>query len=116
MKKIGLVIVAAIAAAVALSNLGSIVGLAISGAILYFAAKYFVKTTSGFMKFIWGTVAVLAALTAIANVPAILGLLAIYVLYVMYKKWNQSKKQNNSVSGDPFVNFDKQWKELNEKN
>ena len=115
MKKVGLVIVGAIAVAVLLSNLGSFVGLTISLAILYFSAKGFVKTTSLFMKLIWGTVAVVAALSAIANVPAILGLIALYVLYVMYKEWNRSKSQDEPISGDPFVNFDKQWDELSEK-
>ena len=116
MKKVGLVIVGAIAAAVALSNFGLIIGLAISVAILYYAAKWFVKTTSNGMKVVWGTVAVLAALSAIANVPAILGLLAVYVLYLIYKNWNGTKSKDKTIAGDPFVNFDKQWDEISEKN
>ncbi|KIL48278.1 hypothetical protein [Jeotgalibacillus soli] len=115
MKKVGLFIAAAIAVAVLLSNLGSLLGLVISLAVLYFAAKGFLKTSSAFSKVLWGVVAIVAAITAVANIPAILGLLAIYVLYVVYKKWNSTKREAVTESRDPFVHFEKQWAELSKK-
>ena len=113
MNKFWLIVIGAVAAIVALSNLGSLIGLAISVAILYYTAKWFFKTDSLLMKIVWGTIAVIAGLTAIANVPAILGVIALYVVYVVYKKWDHAPDVTRSK--DPFVNFEKQWEELSKK-
>ncbi|PPA68890.1 flagellar basal body rod protein [Jeotgalibacillus proteolyticus] len=111
MNKFWLVVIGAVAAIIALSNLGALVGLAITVAIMYYTAKWFFKTDSLVMKIIWGSIAVIAGLTAVVNVPAILGLIALYVLYVVYKNWDGKKTETK----DPFQSFEKQWEELTKK-
>lgn len=112
LKKIGLLIVGGIAAVVLLSNLGSVVGLAISMVILYFAFKKFLKAEKLAAKICWGLIGLVVLMAAAANAPAILAVAAAYVLYVVYKNWNKNKtaavKEN-----DPFTNFEKQWVEIN---
>jgi lia operon protein LiaI len=112
MKKFGLLLIGGIAAIVLLHNLAPMVGLVISLAILYFVVKQFLKTDSILMKIGWGTIGFFALMASASNIPAILGIAALYVLYLVFKKWNKTKnviKEEN----DPFVNFEKQWSELN---
>ncbi|WP_347552519.1 flagellar basal body rod protein [Pseudalkalibacillus hwajinpoensis] len=109
-KKASLLILGVIAAIVLLSNLGSLVGMAISLGILYVAVKQFIKTDSTAGKVIWGIVGFVGLSITVANVPAILGIVAIYVLYVVYKKWNATGEDKQA--NDPFTNFEKQWNEL----
>jgi lia operon protein LiaI len=52
-------------------------------------------------------------MASIHNAPAIIGVLAAYVFYLVYKKWNSGKKTIVNEDSDPFVNFEKQWNELN---
>jgi lia operon protein LiaI len=52
-------------------------------------------------------------MASIHNAPAIIGVVAAYVLYLVYKNWNSSKKTVVKEESDPFVNFEKQWNELN---
>src|SRR5690606_37610507 len=112
MKKFGLLLARGIAAIVLLNNLGPIVGLVISLAIFYLVVKQFLKTDSVLMKIGWGILGFVALMASASNVPAILGIAAAYVLYVVYKNWN---KQKNIIeeSDDPFVNFEKEWSQLN---
>jgi lia operon protein LiaI len=112
MKKFGLLLVGGIAAIVLLHNLAPIVGLVISVAILYLVVKQFLKTDSILMKIGWGMIGFMALMASASNIPAILGVAAAYVLYVVYKNWNTSKKVIKEEN-DPFVNFEKQWSELN---
>jgi len=112
MNKFWLILIGVVAAIVALSNIGSLLALVISVAIMYYTTKWFLKTDSVAKKILWGSIAVLSGLSAVANVPAILGVIALYVLYVIYKKWNDNPQRK---SKDPFVNFEKQWNELNKK-
>ena len=112
MKKFGLLVVGGIAAIVLLHNLAPMVAMVISLAILYFVVKRFLLTDSILMKIGWGIIGFAALMASASNVPAVLGIAAAYILYVVYKKWNESKvviKEKN----DPFVNFEKQWSELN---
>ena len=112
MKNFWLLLAGGIAALVLLSNLGPLIGLAVSLAVLYFIFKQFIKTDSFGWKIVLGIVGVFVLLTAASNIPAIIGIVAAYVLFVVYKKWNNQKptyKQDN----DPFQNFEKQWSELN---
>ncbi|MDN4524663.1 flagellar basal body rod protein [Fictibacillus fluitans] len=112
MKKFGLFLLGGIAAVILLANLGSMIGLAIGLVILYFAVKGFMKAETTSKKVIWAIIGIFAACAAISNVPALLGIAAAYVLYVVYKKWN-GKKQDPGKDNDPFVNFEKQWAEMN---
>ncbi|GLB59991.1 lmo0954 family membrane protein [Cytobacillus sp. NCCP-133] len=113
MKKFGLLIAGGIAAIVLISNLGPMVGLAISAAILYFVFKQFLKAESTLAKVGYGIIGFIALMAAAANFPAILGLAAAYILYLIYKKWNDSSVSVKKAENDPFANFEKQWAELN---
>jgi lia operon protein LiaI len=112
MKKFGLIAAGGIAAMVLITQLGPMIGLAVSLLILYLVVKQFLKTESIFGKICWAILGFLPLIAIASNVPAILGVAAAYVLYVVYKKWNENKtaiKEEN----DPFANFEKQWAELN---
>lgn len=112
MKKFGLLIAGGIAAIVLLSNLGPMIALAISIAILYLVFKQFIKEKSTLGKFGWGIIGLCALMASASNIPAILGIAAAYVLYLVYKKWNTSKSVVVEEK-DPFVNFEKQWADMN---
>lgn len=111
MKKFGLLLIGGTAAIVLITNLGPMVGLAVSLAILYYVFKQFLKTDSFGLKVGLGILGFFLLMTAASNVPAILGIAAAYILYVVYKKWNDSKSVIKE-SDDPFQNFEKQWKQL----
>lgn len=111
MKKFGLLLAGGVAALVLVSNLGPLVGLAVSLAVLYFILKQFLKTDSTFKKITWGGLGLFILLATASNVPAILAIAAAYVLYLVYKKWNEDEAPS-SKSDDPFANFEKQWSEL----
>lgn len=113
MKKFGLILAGGIAAIVLLSNLGPMIGLAISIAILYLVFKQFIKATSTWEKAGWGILGIIALLASASNIPAIIGIAAAYVLYLVYKNWNEKKAAATHSSSDPFENFEKQWSELN---
>lgn len=74
MKKLGLLIAGGIAAMVLISNLGPIVGLAVSAAILYFVFKQFLKAESTMAKIGYGIIGFIALMATASNFPAILGL------------------------------------------
>ncbi|SHR59507.1 Uncharacterised protein [Mycobacteroides abscessus subsp. abscessus] len=112
MKKFGLLLIGGIAALVLLANLGPLVGLVVSVAILYFVFKQFLKTDSTGMKIGLGILGFILLMASISNAPAIVGIVAAYILYVVYKKFNETKV-NETVSNDPFQNFENQWSELN---
>ena len=112
MKKFGLLLLGGLAAIVLLHNLAPIVGMVISLAILYFVVKRFLKTDSILMKIGWGILGLMALMASASNIPAVLGIAAAYVLYVVYKNWNKTKTVVQEEK-DPFVNFERQWSELN---
>ncbi|KQB94555.1 MULTISPECIES: permease [Geobacillus] len=112
-KKIGLFIAGAAALMVLLFHLGPLVGLAITLAILYYAFKKYLKAPSTFGKIAWALIGCAALVISVSNVPALIALVAAYVLYVVYKKWNSAKGERTvPETDDPFVNFEKQWAEL----
>lgn len=116
MKKFGLLLAGGIAAIILLSNLGPMIGLALSITILYFVYKQFIKTESNWEKAGWGIIGLAALLASASNIPAIIGIGAAYVLYLVYKKWNGTKVTfTKEESNDPFANFEKQWAEINKK-
>ncbi|MGM7703416.1 flagellar basal body rod protein [Pseudalkalibacillus sp. Hm43] len=114
MKKLGLFILGAIAAIIAIANLGPIIGLAISLVVLYYSVKQFTKTDQTSKKVLWAVVGFIALSVAASNVPAILGIAALYILYIVYKEW---KKDDSTPvepkDDDPFTNFEREWAELN---
>lgn len=95
-----------------LSNVGPLVGLAISLVLLYYAVKGFMKTDSTAAKIMWVIFGLIALAMSASNVPAIVAVAAAYVLYLCYKKWKQTDEVKVEKSEDPFTNFEKQWAEL----
>lgn len=113
MKKFGLLLAGGIAAIILLSTIGPMVGLLVGLAVLYFIFKQFLKAESTGGKIFLGVIGFFVLMASIHNAPAIIGVLAAYVLYLVYKNWNNSKKTVVKEDADPFVNFEKQWNELN---
>ncbi len=113
MKKFGLLLAGGVAAIILLSTLGPMIGLLVGLAILYFIFKQFLKTESTGGKIFLGIIGFFVLMASIHNAPAIIGVVAAYVLYLVYKNWNSSKKTFVKEDSDPFVNFEKQWNEIN---
>lgn len=115
MKNIGLLIAGGIAAFVLISNLGSLVGMAISLFILYFVFKRFLKAHKLFAKICWGLIGLVVLMATASNAPAILAIAAAYILYLIYKNWNKGKSVvvDDFEKSDPFTNFEKQWSQIN---
>ncbi|MED3572591.1 flagellar basal body rod protein [Cytobacillus praedii] len=112
MKKFGLLLIGGISAMILLSTIGPMIGFLVSIALLYFIFKQFLKTDSTGGKIGLGVVGFFILMASIHNAPAIIGVVAAYVLYLVYKKWNENK-QVVIKETDPFVNFEKQWNDLN---
>ena len=110
MNKFMLFLVGGVAILVIASNLGHVVGLAVSLLLLYLIVKQFLKTDSTSMKIIWGIIGFIVLGGAAANIPAILAIAAAYVLYLVYKNWNGHNPKEKK--DDPFANFEKQWAKL----
>lgn len=118
MKKFGLIALGSIAGIVALVNLGSLLGLALSALLVFAGMHYYLKGGSTFRKVLWVAVGIIGLLTAVANVPGFIGILAILGLWLVIRKWNNqslsfSTSSADLPSSDPFTNFERQWKELN---
>ncbi|OLS41844.1 flagellar basal body rod protein [Bacillus sp. MRMR6] len=113
MKKIGLLLAGGIAAVILLSSIIPMVGLAISLLILYYIYKQFLKTNTTGGKIALVILGFFVLMASISNAPAIIGVVAAYVLYLVYKNWNSKKQGIAKKESDPFVNFEKQWMELN---
>jgi lia operon protein LiaI len=112
MKKFGLLLAGWIAALVLLSTIGPMIGLMVSAVLLYFIYKKFLKTESTGWKIGLGIIGVIVLFASLHNIPAIIGVAAAYVLYLVYKKWNSTKQVIINEESDPFINFEKQWKEF----
>lgn len=114
MKKFVLLVIGGIAALVLIANIGPVIGLLVTLAILYFVFKQFLKCEKTFGKIGWGVIGVIALVTTASNIPAIIGFVAAYVLYIVYKKWNATNDTIiDKTENDPFVNFEKEWSNLN---
>ncbi|MDR7077132.1 lia operon protein LiaI [Neobacillus niacini] len=113
MKKFGLLVAGGIAAIILLSTIGPMIGLLVGIAILYFIFKQFLKTDSTGGKILLGIIGFFVLMASIHNAPAIIGVLAAYILYLVYKNWNSRKKTVVKEDSNPFINFEKQWNEIN---
>ena len=116
MKKLFFLVVGGIAAIVALSLLGPLVGFGFSALLVYLGMHYYLKAKSGFGKVFWVAVGLIGIFTAISNIPALVGLAAIFLIYVLYKKWNNEevsiRKAKIIKEDDPFTNFEMEWAKL----
>ncbi|CAM4047896.1 lmo0954 family membrane protein [Lederbergia lenta] len=115
MKKFLWITAAVILAIIALSSIGPIIGLAISLLIVYFSLKQFMATDSTVMKVIWAVIGLIGISGLLSSLPALVGIVAVYILYAGYKKWKQTDIVQPVETEDPFVGFDRQWKELENK-
>lgn len=114
MNKFWLITLGIIAGIVALSNLGPMIGLAISLVIVYAGVHYYLRSTTALAKFWWAFVGVIGGLAAISNVPALIGAAALAGLWMIYRQWNgQSVSLEAVKESDPFTNFEQQWNKLN---
>ncbi|MDR7237955.1 lmo0954 family membrane protein [Neobacillus drentensis] len=113
MKKLGLLVAGGIAAIILLITIGPMVALLVSLVLLYFIYKQFLKAESTGWKIGIGIIGVIVLLASLHNIPAIIGVGAAYVIYLVYKNWNRNKQVIIKKETDPFINFEKQWNELN---
>lgn len=117
MKKFGLIVVGVIAGIVALVNLGPLLGLALSALLVFAGMHFYLKGGSKLSKISWIAVGIIGLLTAVANVPGFFGILAIAGLWYVIRAWKQQpitfSAPMTATSSDPFINFEKQWNELN---
>lgn len=111
MKKFGLFLLGAIALIVLLTQIGPMIGLLVSLAVLFFAFKQFIRADSAGGKIVWALIGLIALGFAVGNVPALIGIAALLALYFVYKTWNDRKIIERRPK-DPFDNFEKQWKEM----
>lgn len=115
MKKFGLIVLGSIAGIVALANLGSLIGLALSALLAFAGIHFYLKGGSTLTKALWIAVGLIGLLSAIANVPGFFGILAIIGLWYVIREWKKksSSIEVTSISTDPFTNFEKEWNDLN---
>ncbi|GAB3057498.1 lmo0954 family membrane protein [Virgibacillus ainsalahensis] len=116
MKKFMLFVGGLIAFFILLANLGPMVLLALSVWLLYVVFKKFVKSDSITGKVGWVIIGLIVLSIALSNIYAVLGIAAAYALYLIYNSWK--KDGNDPVvhveeDDDPFVNFERQWAEIN---
>lgn len=112
MKKLGLLLIGALAVFVLFSSIVPILAFLVSVVVLYLVFREFLKTDSPGWRIVLGITGILLLISAAANIPAVLGLVAIYVLYLVYKKWKEIKEASDYVDNDPFKNFERQWREF----
>ncbi|RYL88916.1 flagellar basal body rod protein [Sporolactobacillus sp. THM19-2] len=111
MKKFLLFVLGAVSLIILLTQIGPLIGLVVSLAVLWFAFRRFIRSGETGSKILWAAVGLIALCFSIGNVPAIIGIVALAGLYFVYKFWNKEKKEE-AEPADPFDNFEKQWKEM----
>lgn len=109
MKKFMLILLAISLVCVLLAHLGPMIALFISAVICYYAFRKFQQTESKGMKFLLGSIAIIALLVSITNLPALIGLVALIGLHYVYKHWHKKEEHKES---DPFTNFEHEWEKL----
>lgn len=115
MKKLFILFLGGIAAIVALTLTGPLLGFAFSALLIFLGIHYYVKAKSTVAKVLWIALGLMGVFSAISNVPALIGLAALFVLYVLYKKWNNEEVSFRSIKtkeNDPFTNFETEWAKL----
>ena len=116
MKKLGLLSIGFVAAIVALSNLDSMIELAIAAFIAYVGLYFYRKSESSLGKMFWGIVMVFSILSVLSNLTAVIGFAALIGVLYIWKKWKEDEADDNIIehkpSDDPFVNFERQWSEM----
>lgn len=111
MKKMILFILGTVCLIVLLTQIGPMIGLLVSLAILYFAFKKFVRASSNGSKFLWALIGLIALCFSIGNIPSLIGLAALAGFYYAIHTWKKSTDDPGEPP-DPFDHFEKEWKEL----
>ncbi|MCP1144201.1 ABC transporter permease [Lysinibacillus endophyticus] len=115
MKKLLILLAGGIAAIVALSLTGPLLGFAFSALLVFAGMHYYVKSKSTISKIFYVVLGLIGVFSAISNIPALIGLGALAVIYVLYKKWNNEEVSFSNVTikeDDPFTNFENEWAKL----
>ncbi|ARD48564.1 ABC transporter permease [Sporosarcina sp. P37] len=112
MKKFGLFLLGIIAGLALVVNLGSIIALAITGAIALVSFHYWRKSYSMFAKVFWMAVLIISLIGSISNIGAFIGIIALIGVYYVWRQWNDRNVNPDVTSDDPFTNFERQWNEL----
>lgn len=115
MNKFWLITFGIIAGIVALSNVGPMIALAVSGLIIYIGVHFYLGSTSTFKKVWWAFVGIVGAISAISNAPALIGVAAVAALWMIYRKWNNKPATSFTETNDPFTNFERQWSKLSKQ-
>lgn len=116
MKKFLLFFAGLVALAVLLANFGPMVLLAVSIWLIYIVFKQFMKSDSTLGKIGWVIAGLIIFTIGVANIYAVLGFAAAYALYLIVKNWKEDSTDSIEQvveEDDPFVNFERQWAELN---
>ncbi|QPC45734.1 hypothetical protein [Mangrovibacillus cuniculi] len=113
MKKLGLGIIAVIAAGIIFINIPSLLFLIVTVGVAYWSFKKYMESTGGFSKVAWFAIGLGFAFLAITNVPALIGLVGVWMIWLVVKKWN--KQENATIEGDPFKHFEDEWSKLQTK-
>ncbi|WP_066188267.1 MULTISPECIES: lmo0954 family membrane protein [Gracilibacillus] len=95
MKTFLIVSLAIIAGIVLLTNLGSIIMLAISVLIAYYGVKKFILADTTGSKVGWAIVVLIGVSMSLSNIPALIGIAALVVLYYAYKKYQEEKQSKD---------------------
>ncbi|PIC63784.1 ABC transporter permease [Sporosarcina sp. P13] len=113
MKKLGLLLLGIVAGLTLVLNLGSIIVLAITGAIALTSFHYWRKSISKLAKVFWMAVLIISLIGSVSNIGAFIGIIALIGMYYVWHKWNErTVNPNITKSDDPFTNFERQWSEL----
>ncbi|TWT27542.1 ABC transporter permease [Planomicrobium sp. CPCC 101110] len=115
MNKFWLITFGIIAGIVALSHIGPMIGLAVSGFIIYMGLHFYLQSTSTAKKVWWAFVGIVGAISAISNAPALIGAAAIAALWMIYRQWNSKPAIRFTETNDPFTNFEQQWSRLSKQ-
>ncbi|KYD16682.1 hypothetical protein B4135_2594 [Caldibacillus debilis] len=97
-----------------LFNLGPIIVLAITLSLAYVAFRQYKKAGTTGKKMLWLILCGVFLIASVTNAPAVVGLAAAAILYLLYKN-RKEKKDSAGINGngdDPFVHFEKEWREL----
>jgi lia operon protein LiaI len=115
MKQFVLFMLGLVALLVLLGSIGPMILLAAGVWLLYVIFKQFMKADSLGKKIGWVILGLFVLSLTISNMFALIGLVAAYGLYIIYKEFKKEKvnKSDDSVESDPFINFERQWAELN---
>lgn len=109
MSKFILFIVGLIALGIFIATIGPLILLGLSGFLLYFVFKQFMKSESTGRKVFWVVIGLIALSMVLSNIYAVVGLIAFYAIYKIITMF---KREDYEKPDDPFTNFEKEWSNI----